>query len=272
MRKLTQIFGILLAVWLAPAFAFAFDFPPLTGRVVDQAGVISAEDRSDITAKSKNLEEKSGTQFVVATVSSLGGGDIESYANGLFRTWKLGQAEKNNGVLLLVAPNEHKVRIEVGYGLEGTLTDALSSVVIAGAIIPRFKIGDFSGGIEHGVDGIISVLNGDTSDWQPQSQPQQFIGASDNPSLGALIMILLFMLIFIYIAYSAIRNTFFPSGHYVKRGNRMVFVPAHGSSGWSIGGSSRSSSSNNSSSSSSSDDSFSGGGGSSGGGGASGSW
>ena len=101
-------------------------------------------------------------------MKSLQGSDIETYANELFRFWKLGQAQKNNGVLLLVAPAEHKVRIEVGYGLEGTLTDALSSVIISSAIIPRFKTNDFSGGIERGVDGIISVLSGDTADWQPK--------------------------------------------------------------------------------------------------------
>jgi uncharacterized membrane protein YgcG len=81
---------------------------------------------------------------VVATVKSLEGSDIETYANQLFRNWRLGEAKKNNGVLLLVAPNEHKVRIEVGYGLEGTLTDALSSVIISSAMVPRFKANDFS--------------------------------------------------------------------------------------------------------------------------------
>ena len=101
--------------------------------------------RSDVEAKSKDLEDKSGIQLVVATVKSLQGSDIETYANQLFRFWKLGEAKKNNGVLLLVAPAEHKVRIEVGYGLEGTLTDALSSVIITSAIMPRFKANDFSG-------------------------------------------------------------------------------------------------------------------------------
>ena len=140
-----------LGVFVALCFtslAFAFDFPALTGRVVDQAGVMSAESKSDIEAKAKTLEDKSGIQLVVATVKSLQGGDVETYANELFRFWKLGEAKKNNGVLLLVAPNERKVRIEVGYGLEGTLTDALSSVIISSAIIPRFKTKDYSGGIE----------------------------------------------------------------------------------------------------------------------------
>src|SRR3984957_20535510 len=148
--------------------AFPIEFPPLTGRVVDQANVMTAESRADLESKLKDLEDKSGIQLVVATVKSLEGSDIETYANELFRTWKLGQEQKNNGVMILVAPNEHKVRIEVVYGLEGTLTDALSSVIISTAIIPGFKSGDFSGGVDRGVDGIISVLNGDTADWQPQ--------------------------------------------------------------------------------------------------------
>ena len=130
----------------------AFSFPPLTGRVVDQAGIMNAQSRSELEAKLQNLENKSGIQLVVATVKSLEGSDIETYANQLFRNWKLGEAKKNNGVLLLVAPKEHKVRVEVGYGLEGTLTDALSSVIISSAIVPRFKANDFSGGIERGED------------------------------------------------------------------------------------------------------------------------
>src|ERR1700749_2138878 len=126
----------------------------------------AAESRSDFETKLKDLEDKSGIQLVVATVKSLEGSDIETYANELFRFWKLGQAQKNNGVLLVVAPNEHKVRIEVGYCLEGTLPDALSSVIISSAIVPRFKAGDFSGGIERGVDGIVNVLSGDSAGWQ----------------------------------------------------------------------------------------------------------
>jgi uncharacterized protein len=94
-----------LLLCLVSAAAFALNFPPLTGRVVDQANVMSAQSRSDLETKLKDLEDKSGIQLVVATVSSLQGSDVETYANELFRTWKLGQAQKNNGVLLLVAPN-----------------------------------------------------------------------------------------------------------------------------------------------------------------------
>src|ERR1700693_3518727 len=230
--------GIALACCLGTA-AYALDFPQLTGRVVDQAAVMSADSRTELEAKLKILEDKSGIQLVVATVKSLQGGDIETYANGLFRFWKLGEAQKNNGVLLLVAPAEHKVRIEVGYGLEGTLTDALSSAIIAGAIVPRFKSNDFPGGIERGVDGIISVLNGDTTDWQPQPQPQHFIIDTDRPGalntalpiLGFLAVAILLRLLIAGVAWllQAV-GLVKPPGHYVKRGGRMVFVPVRSSS------------------------------------------
>jgi uncharacterized membrane protein YgcG len=127
MRLLRASLAGLLVLSLASLAALALDFPALTGRVVDQADILSPAVRTDVAAQSKELEEKSGIQLVVATVPSLQGGDIETFANQLFRAWELGQAQKNNGILLLVAPNERKVRIEVGYGLEGTLTDALAS-------------------------------------------------------------------------------------------------------------------------------------------------
>jgi uncharacterized protein len=196
-------------------------------------------------------------------VSSLQGSDIETYGNQLFRFWKLGDAKKNNGVLLLVAPAERKVRIEVGYGLEGTLTDALSSVIISTTIIPRFKSNDFSGGIERGVDAIISVLSGDTAGWQPKMLAP--VRAKDELGLALVITWCVFVVVAIFvIGYISPRRK-----RYITRDGRRVLVAGDTSSGsWSWG--SRSSSS--SGSSSSSDSGFSGGGGSSGGGGASGSW
>jgi uncharacterized protein len=253
----TLLISLVAALFFFSGLAFAFDFPPLTGRVVDQAGVMNAQSRAEVETKLKDLEDKSGIQLVVATVKSLQGGDIESYANELFRSWKLGQAQKNNGVLLLVAPAEHKVRIEVGYGLEGTLTDALSSVIIQSAIIPRFKTGDFSGGIERGVDGIISVLSGDTADWQPKSEVRtEDIGTLFN-ALFPILFFCLFVFVFIYIVRNG-HGT--PSGRYVRRNGRTVFVPYPGATWGATFGPSGSGGG------------FSGGGGSSGGGGASGGW
>jgi uncharacterized protein len=244
-----------------PTLAFAFDFPPLTGRVVDQANVMTPASRANVEAKLKDLEDKSSIQLVVATVKSLQGGDIETFANELFRSWKLGEAQKNNGVLFLIAPAEHKVRIEVGYGLEGTLTDALSSVIIQSAVLPRFKANDFSGGIERGVDGIVSVLSGDTADWQRKIAVRQ----DDTGSLFNLLLPMLFFGVFVFVFISRLRMHGTPSGRYVRRNGRTVFVPfpggswggGFGSSDWGGG---------------SSGGGFSGGGGSSGGGGASGSW
>jgi uncharacterized protein len=211
-----------------PGLGVAFNFPALTGRVVDQAGIMTTQSRSELEAKLKNLEDKSGIQVVIATLKSLEGSDIETYANQLFRNWRLGEAKKNNGVLLLVAPNEHKVRIEVGYGLEGTLTDALSSVIISSAMVPRFKTNDFSGGIERGVDGIISVLSGDTTDWQPKPS----VRAEDPPPLPNELFTILFILIAIFVIWSLIRSARgTPSGRYVRRGGPVIFFPTGGSWG-----------------------------------------
>src|ERR1700728_522322 len=226
--------GAALAVILGISLsAFALNFPPLTGSVVDQAGVMTPQSRTDIEAKSKDLEDKSGIQLVVATAKSLQGSDVETYANQLFRFWKLGEAKKNNGVLLLVAPAEHKVRVEVGYGLEGTLTDALTSVIIASAIVPRFKANDYSGGIERGVDGIISVLNGDTTDWQPKVEVRE-----DSPAqvFNALFPILFFLFFILFFRFMVGPTRGTPSGYYVRRNGQLVFVPYTGSS-WSSGSS-----------------------------------
>ena len=244
--------------------AWALDFPPLSGRVVDDANVISPVVRTSIEQKSKELEEKSGIQLVVATVKSLQGSDIETFANQLFRAWKLGEAKKNNGVLLLVAPAEHKVRIEVGYGLEGTLTDALSQVIIAGSIVPRFKADDYSGGIARGVDGIISLLSTDSSEWQAKPK----VRAEDEESPFDILLPLLLFLVVIFIFRNMVGNARGPSGTLAGRRGRTVFIPYGGpswdsGSGWG-GGSSWGGSSDGGG--------FSGGGGSSGGGGASGSW
>src|SRR6267143_5016537 len=165
-RRSAQALVVLVVLLCAALAVGAVTFPPLTDRVVDEAHILSPRERDALSSKLAELEAKSGIQLVVATVNSLQGQEIEPYANELFRTWKLGEKAKNNGVLLLVAPNERRVRIEVGYGLEGTLTDALSKVIITNAIAPRFKAGDFADGIARGVDDIITALTTDASEWQ----------------------------------------------------------------------------------------------------------
>lgn len=141
-----------------PAFA-APKFPPLSGRVVDDASILSPQVESQLTDQLKALEDSTGRQVVVATVPSLQGYEIEDYGYQLGRTWKVGEKDKDTGVILLVAPNEKKVRIEVGYGLEPLLTDALSSVIIQSAVLPKFKAGDLEGGVVAGADEIVKQLS-----------------------------------------------------------------------------------------------------------------
>ena len=242
---------VALCLFVSIALA-AFSFPQLAGRVTDQANIISGPAKASIEAKLQNLEDKSSIQLVVATVSSLEGGDIESYANGLFRAWKLGLAKKNNGVLFLIAPNERKMRIEVGYGLEGVLTDAVSSVIIRSAVAPRFQAGDFSGGIERGVDAIIDVLSSDTSEWTKRAAEQSMSETIDQ--LAPIILFLLFMFIMIYMSRNARGG---------RGGGPMIFLPPGGGFGGGGGGFVGGGFDGGG---------FSGGGGSSGGGGASGDW
>ena len=165
----TLIVLLVAALWTVAALAAA-NFPPLTGRVVDQAKILSPVTIADLERKLDDLEQKSRIQLVVATVSSLDGEEIEPYANGLFRAWKLGDVKDNTGALLLIAPRERRVRIEVGYGLEGTLTDAVSSIIISNAIAPRFTGGDYNGGVTRGVDDIITTLTTDASEWQKRPE------------------------------------------------------------------------------------------------------
>ena len=146
----------LLVAWtLVPALPVsAQTFPPLTGRVVDAANLLDPAQEARLTGLSNGIEQASGRQLVVATVPDLQGYEIEEFGYRLGRAWKIGQSEADNGIILLVAPNERRVRIEVGYGLEPIMTDALSRRIIDTAILPRFKAGDMPGGIVAGAEAI----------------------------------------------------------------------------------------------------------------------
>jgi uncharacterized protein len=229
----------------APAWADP-NFPALSGPVVDAANILSADDEVILDNKIRSLKDKSGHQMNIATVPSLEGYDISDYGNRLFRFWKLGDKTANDGVLILVAPSERKVRIEVGYGLEGDMTDAISSVIINHDMIPRFKSGDWSGGLVLGVDDVEKVIGGDGE------QIVQRVQNQSAPDIENWIPIIIFIFIMIII----ISNVSF--------GRRSIFYSTGTSSGggfsgggWSSGGGGGG---------------WSGGGGSSGGGGASGGW
>ncbi|MDI1294389.1 MAG: TPM domain-containing protein, partial [bacterium] len=154
---LRHLILVLLLLVFAPV-AQAQTFPKLTGRVVDDAALLSPAQEQALTAKLAALETQSGRQLVVATLPDLQGYDIADFGYRLGRAWGIGDKAKNNGALLIVAPSERKIRIEVGYGLEGIMTDALSSQIIRNTIAPRFKAGDMPGGIDAGVDAIGKLM------------------------------------------------------------------------------------------------------------------
>jgi uncharacterized protein len=256
-RNLAVGFSVLLLILLAHTGAFALNFPDLTGRVVDEAGVLDPSTEKLITDKLAAVEAKSGDQIVVATLKSLQGTSLEDFGVQLGRFWGIGQKDKNNGAILIVLPNERKVRIEVGYGLEGALTDAVTRLIIQNAILPRFKVGDFQGGITRGVDDIIQVVSGDAEDFQRRAA-QRPDKSPPGIDLGTIIVIA----IAFFVIMSMLRNQG-SGGRRMRRGGYAgpIFIPSGGS--WSSGSGGGGSSGGGG---------FSGGGGSFGGGGSSGDW
>ena len=180
--------GLALLAFIGPAAAAEPTYPQLTGRVVDDADLLSAADIAELDAGLKALEDKSSDQVVVVTLPSLQGFTIEDFGYQLGRHWGIGTKEKDNGVLLIVAPNERKVRIEVGRGLEPLLTDAMSNVIINGAILPRFRSGDYAGGIKEGVKGIELVLTGDAAELAERVKGRR---DADDPKIDWLVVLVL---------------------------------------------------------------------------------
>ena len=251
----------MLAAWLcllAPASSnAALKFPPLTGRVVDAANVLPAATRASIEGKLANLEASTGRQLVVATVPDLQGTSIEDYGYQMLRTWGIGSKARNDGAILIVAPTEHRVRVEVGYGLEPVLTDALSSIIISQAITPRAKAGDLPGAIDAGTDALIQQLK------LPDDQARANVAAATQQQAqaaqgerrsggGSWVFILIILAVFILPRLFGRGLGFLP------------FLFMGGGGGWGGGGWGGGSSGGGGG--------FSGGGGSGGGGGASGSW
>lgn len=177
------------AAWMSTASpAAAKDVPYLSGRVVDEAGLLSAAARQRIEGELAALERETGDQVAVLIVPSLGGEPLEEYSVRVAQTWKLGQKGKDNGVLLLVSRDDRRLRIEVGYGLEGKLTDLQSREILDGLIRPRFRQGDFDGGVEQGVHAIVEAVHGRP----PAAQPAAAGAGADTP-VGQRIFFTLFM-------------------------------------------------------------------------------
>ena len=238
-----RVGGLVLALaflpWLAPAHAEP-NFPELTGRVVDDADLLSYPEEVAITADLKALEDKSSDQVVVVTLPSLQGYTIEDFGYQLGRHWGIGTEKLDNGVILIVAPNERKVRIEVGRGLEGVLTDALSKIIIENAILPRFREGNFAGGIKDGVRDVILVLTGDAAEVEQRAKARH----DADESMVNWLVVIFWTLIILWIAYSI-----WSSARYASRaggrGGGPIFLPGpgwgsgSGGSGWSGGGGGR---------------------------------
>ncbi len=252
---------------LVAAPAGAQQFPKLTGRVVDNANLLPAAEEAAITQKLAGLEQASSRQLVVATVPDLGGYPIEDYGYQLGRAWGIGQKEANNGVILLVAPTERKVRIEVGYGLEPIVTDALSNQIVSQQMLPRFRENDYPGGINAGVDALIQQLQAPTEEAEQRAlaaaqAQQQSSGEGDGGSIFPLIF---WGFVLIFIILPMFRRG--RRGRRHRRGGLPVIIwgPGFGGGGGGWGGGGFGGGGGGFGG-------FSGGGGSFGGGGASGSW
>jgi uncharacterized protein len=294
----------LLVGWVVPALALVA-VPPLTGRVVDQTGTLSSGDIASLAQTLKNLETRKGSQIAVLIVPTTDGEAIEQFAIRVAEAWKIGRKKIDDGALLVVARNDRHLRLEVGYGLEGALTDATTKRIIDEVITPKFKAGDFAGGISAGIDRMIRVIDGEKlpapepAHWETpvlltylnpgnplvifgliilaavlRSALGRFIGALATGGIvgvfawlvaGSLAASILLGVIAFVVTF--VVQNMASTGPPVRRGR-------HGrdDGGWVIGGGGGSWSSGSSSSSSSDSGGFSGGGGSFGGGGASGSW
>lgn len=263
---------ILLALAGADLAIAAPNYPELTGQIVDNANLLSAEDKAAILAELKALEGKSTDQVAVVTVKSLDGYEIEDYGIGLARKWGIGQKDKDNGILLIVAPNERKVRIEVGRRLEPMMTDTQSWQIIRDTMLPKFRRGDYSGGIRDGVRDIKDVLLGDAEAVKDRARG----GRTPENDPTVIIHLIVFAGIVLLIAWQMRRAmqrqreweaSLTPAQRAAlarqrrrQRSGNVVIIPG-GSSDWGGGWSGGSSGG-----------SWSGGGGGFGGGGASGSW
>ena len=307
MTVVKAFFSALLLFWAGAAAADVL-VPPLTGRVVDQTGTLSAADIAVLTQKLKELEARKGSQVAVLIVPTTQPETIEQYSLRVTEAWKIGRRKIDDGALLLVAKNDHKLRIEVGYGLEGGLTDVTARRIIDEVIAPKFRVGDFAGGISDGVARIVAVINGEAlpapapeashqedNDWISFLNPLNpfvifgifFIGTIcrslfgrfvGSVAAGGVVAALAWYLVG-SIAASIILGaiisilTLFADGIMAANQNAVRRSGRGGgfSGGW-VGGSYSGGGGGWSSGSGSGDGGFSGGGGSFGGGGASGSW
>lgn len=234
-------------------------FPELTGRVVDQANILPEDVKAQIDGLLAAHEAESSDQVVVVTIASLEDYDIADYGYQLGRHWGIGQKQINNGVLLIVAPNERKLRIEVGYGLEANITDGLASSIIRNVIVPQFKAGDMPAGILAGTQEIITLLK--ASPEELAARKAEADGQTENSAGGDDVfaaVIIIFIIVVIVLVVISSNGGGRGGGRRMRSsggaGPIVVFGPSDFGGGGGFGGG------------------FGGGGGGFGGGGASGGW
>jgi uncharacterized protein len=265
------------ALWLAlllglllPTLALAAPkFPPLTGRVVDEAGLLSPAAEQQLTDELAALERQTGHQVVVATLPSLQGYEIEDFGYQLLRTWGIGRKDQDDGIILIVAPNERAVRIEVGYGLEPVMTDALSSLILQRAVLPAFKAGDYEKGVVDGTRAIVRQIGlpEDQAKAEVAKAEAQRVAAARETDGGGSIIPIIFAILVVFWVLSGVMRAFGGGRRRGRDSGLWWLLPlilsnsgrGHGGGGWSGGGGFGGGG-------------FSGGGGSGGGGGASGRW
>lgn len=259
--------GLLLALAVAVPSLAAPKFPPLTGRVVDDAGILSPAVEARLTTELAALEQQTGHQLVVATLPTLQGYEIEDYGYQLLRAWGVGRKAEDDGAILIVAPNERKVRIEVGYGLEPVLTDAMSSLIIHRAILPAFREGRFEDGVVAGAGEITKQIGlpPDQARAAVAQAETQAASQGDEGGSGWVAIVVIFILFWVLsgaLRMFGVRRRGGGSGLWwllplILSSSNRSHGGWSGGGGWSSGGGGGG---------------FSGGGGSGGGGGASGSW
>jgi len=246
MNKNLWVFLLLISVLCSVSIAAETKIPKLEQRISDFTNTLSFQEWQQVDRLLKSFEDSTSTQVVVLMVSSLEGESIEEYANKTFTQNKIGQAKKDNGVLLVIAKQDHAMRIEVGYGLEGTMTDAITSQIIRQEITPYFKSDNYFGGIVTGVDAIMRATAGE---YHAESKGKRAPAAS----AGLLAIFILFVLFILMPILSSRRRSIIGSGGH-RYYSGWGYGSGFGGGGFGGGGG------------------FSGGGGMSGGGGASGSW
>ena len=237
-----SLFPAFAAALLLATPAAAQEFPKLSGRVVDTADLLPPAEEVALTQKLEALEKASSRQLVVATVPDLQGYPIEDYGYQLGRAWGIGQKEANNGVILLVSKGDRKVRIEVGYGLEPILTDALSHQIIQERIIPSFKQNDYPGGIRAGVDAVAEQLQAPPEQAEQRAlaaaEAQRQQASSGGGGGGSIFPLIFWGMVFLFVILPMMRRGGRGRRYRRRRGGFPVVIwgPGTGGGGWGGGG------------------------------------